>query len=319
MKRYYLGIDTSNYRTSAALYAPEDGSWENRGRLLDVPEGTIGLRQSDAVFQHSLHLHEMIAALPAGIAGEIEAVGVSIAPRAVSGSYMPCFLVGQNMAAGIAHILGVPLYVCSHQIGHVAAAALSAGVLDWLRTQDFYAWHVSGGTTELLRVSAGRDHGGLPCADCIGGTNDLAAGQLVDRTGALLGLPFPAGEALEQLAERADRELHFRPKVENSTFSLSGMENKVKELYAKQTAPENIAAFVMRTIACALERATTQAYQKQALPVLCAGGVMSNRFLQRYMAERFEARFAEPVLSGDNAVGVAVTASLQHLAQTAQQ
>ena len=134
-----------------------------------------------------------------------------------------------------------------------------------------------------------------------------------------MGLPFPAGEALEQLAERADRELHFRPKVENSTFSLSGMENKVKELYAKQTAPENIAAFVMRTIACALERATTQAYQKQALPVLCAGGVMSNRFLQRYMAERFEARFAEPVLSGDNAVGVAVTASLQHLAQTAQQ
>ena len=252
MKRYYLGIDTSNYRTSAALYAPEDGSWENRGRLLDVPEGTIGLRQSDAVFQHSLHLHEMIAALPAGIAGEIEAVGVSIAPRAVSGSYMPCFLVGQNMAAGIAHILGVPLYVCSHQIGHVAAAALSAGALDWLRTQDFYAWHVSGGTTELLRVSAGRDRGGLPCADCIGGTNDLAAGQLVDRTGALLGLPFPAGEALEQLAERADRELHFRPKVENSTFSLSGMENKVKELYAKQTAPENIAAFVMRTIACAL-------------------------------------------------------------------
>ena len=137
MKRYYLGIDTSNYRTSAALYAPEDGSWENRGRLLDVPEGTIGLRQSDAVFQHSLHLHEMIAALPAGIAGEIEAVGVSIAPRAVSGSYMPCFLVGQNMAAGIAHILGVPLYVCSHQIGHVAAAALSAGVLDWLAHAGF--------------------------------------------------------------------------------------------------------------------------------------------------------------------------------------
>ncbi len=315
MKRYYLGIDTSNYRTSAALYSPEDGQWQNRGRLLNVPDGTIGLRQSDAVFQHNLYLSDMIFGLPAGIANEIEAVCVSTAPRAVSGSYMPCFLVGQNVAASIAHILGVPLYSCSHQIGHIAAAALSAGVLDWLTTREFYAWHVSGGTTELLCVSTGKNNGGLPYADRIGGTNDLAAGQLIDRTGTLLGLPFPAGESLEKLASQSDSDLFFRPKVENSTFSLSGIENKVKDLHAKQTPPEKIASFTMRTIASALELATLQACREHDLPILCAGGVMSNRFLQERMAKRFRAQFAEPVLSGDNAVGVAVIASLQHPVQ----
>ena len=64
MNKQVLGIDTSNYRTSAAVYETETGVWQNRGRLLDVPEGGIGLRQSEAVFQHTVHLHKMIAALP---------------------------------------------------------------------------------------------------------------------------------------------------------------------------------------------------------------------------------------------------------------
>lgn len=315
MSRWFLGIDTSNYRTSAGLYCPETREWKNSGRLLEVPEGTIGLRQSDAVFQHNLYLSDMIAGLPAGIAQDIEAVCVSTAPRAIEGSYMPCFLVGQNVAASIAHILGVPLYACSHQIGHIAAAALSAGVLDWLTTQEFYAWHVSGGTTELLHVCTGENNGGLPYATRIGGTSDLAAGQLIDRTAALLGLPFPGGEHLEKLADQSDYATFFRSKVENSTFSLSGIENKVKNLYAKETPPEKIAGFTIHTIASALELATLQACKERSLPVLCAGGVMSNRFLQNHMAKLFDARFAEPTLSGDNAVGVAVVASLQHPVQ----
>ncbi len=315
MKRWFLGIDTSNYRTSAALFCPETREWKNCGRLLRVEEGAIGLRQSEAVFQHNLYLSDMIGNLPAGIAQDIEAVSVSTAPRAVSGSYMPCFLVGQNVAASLAHILGVPLYGCSHQIGHVAAAALSAGVLDWMTTQEFYAWHVSGGTTELLHVYTGEDNGGMPHADCIGGTSDLAAGQLIDRTAALLGLPFPGGEHLEKLADQSDYGLFFRPKVENSTFSLSGIENKVKDLHAKGSAPEKIAGFTIRTIASAMELATLQACRQENLPVLCAGGVMSNRYLQKHMSKVFGAQFAEPMLSGDNAVGVAVVASLMHPVQ----
>ncbi len=85
MPERFLGIDTSNYRTSAAIYNAETGEWVNRGGLLTVPEGAIGLRQSDALFQHTVRLHEKIEALPQG---EVRAIGVSTRPRAVEGSYM---------------------------------------------------------------------------------------------------------------------------------------------------------------------------------------------------------------------------------------
>ena len=123
MPEHFLGIDTSNYRTSAAIYNAETGEWVNRGGLLTVPEGAIGLRQSDALFQHTVRLHEKIEALPQG---EVRAIGVSTRPRAVEGSYMPCFLAGESVARSAAHLLSVPLFTVSHQQGHIAAAALSA-------------------------------------------------------------------------------------------------------------------------------------------------------------------------------------------------
>lgn len=158
MPEHFLGIDTSNYRTSAAIYNAETGEWVNRGGLLTVPEGAIGLRQSDALFQHTVRLHEKIEALPQG---EVRAIGVSTRPRAVEGSYMPCFLAGESVARSAAHLLSVPLFTVSHQQGHIAAAALSAGKLDLL-DGEFLAWHLSGGTSELLHVKCGAD--GLP--DC---------------------------------------------------------------------------------------------------------------------------------------------------------
>lgn len=307
MSRYYLGIDTSNYRTSAALFDAESGAWQNSGRLLDVPEGSLGLRQSDALFQHTLHLHEMIAGLPAGV--RIHAVCVSTRPRAVEGSYMPCFLAGVNVARSIAHILDAPLYECSHQQGHLAAAARSADALQLLN-EEFYAWHLSGGTTELLYVTPGEN--GLCHAECIGGTTDLAAGQIVDRCGVLLGLPFPAGAALETLANRSTSKECFRPRVTDCRFSLSGVENKFKKMYENGAPAEEIASFTLNTVLSAVEAATAQALKRKKLPVLCAGGVMSNRVLQNRMRERFCAKFAEPVLSGDNAVGAAILAALQN-------
>lgn len=309
MSRWYLGVDTSNYRTSVALFDAETKQWQNSGRLLDVPEGAIGLRQSDALFQHTLHLHEQIANLPQGIGRAVRAVCVSTQPRAVEGSYMPCFLAGENVARSVAHLLGVPLLVCSHQQGHLAAAALSAGVLEWLYSDAFYAWHLSGGTTELLLVQS--DENRLPHATCIGGTTDLSAGQLVDRAGTLIGLAFPAGAALEALAKQAQNVSYFRPKVHECHFSLSGIENQIKALHTKQIAPSDIAAFTIATICSAVESATAQAMKQQKLPILCAGGVMSNKYIQTRMAERFDACFAEPVLSGDNAVGAAVLAAIQ--------
>lgn len=308
MKHLYLGIDTSNYRTSAAIYDADTGAWQQQGKLLDVPKGAIGMRQSEALFAHTQRLHQMIATLPSGVASKIAGVGVSTRPRAVEGSYMPCFLAGENVARSVAHLLGVPCYAVSHQQGHLAAAALSAQALDWLE-KPFLAWHLSGGTTELLQVMPTTE--GLPQAQCIGGTTDIAAGQLVDRTGNLLGLPFPAGAQLEQLAQTAQPTKGFAIKVQDCTFSLSGMENKVQQLIAQGVAPADVAQFALVTIGNAIEKATKQAKQIYDLPVLCAGGVMSNQALQVRMAQTFGAKFAEPLLSGDNAVGVAVLAAKQ--------
>ena len=307
MNKQVLGIDTSNYRTSAAVYETETGVWQNRGRLLDVPEGGIGLRQSEAVFQHTVHLHKMIAALPSN--QPLDAIGVSTRPRAVEGSYMPCFLAGENVARAAAHLLGVPLFACSHQQGHIAAAALSAGRLDLL-DREFLAWHLSGGTSELLLVRPGK--GGLPETEIIGGADDLAAGQLVDRCGRLFGLPFPAGAELDKLQQTCEAPiLAFRPKVKDCWFSLSGVQNQSEMLTKRGLARRMVARFAIETVSNAVVEATRQALERWPLPVLCAGGVMCNSFLREQLSQTFECCFAETELSGDNAVGVALLAARQ--------
>nr|WP_297175640.1 DNA-binding protein [uncultured Agathobaculum sp.] len=304
MPEHFLGIDTSNYRTSAAVFNAQSGLWQNEGGLLSVPEGAIGLRQSDALFQHTVRLHEKIKALPRG---EVCAIGVSTRPRAAEGSYMPCFLAGESVARSAAYLLSVPLYTLSHQQGHIAAAALSAGCLRLLDST-FLAWHLSGGTSELLLVRPGLD--GLPDCVCIGGTTDLAAGQLIDRAGALLGLSFPAGAALDGLALGALPEEGYSVKVKDSRFSLSGMQNQVENRH-KTAGDAQTARFTLETVACAVVQATRQARQRFDYPILCAGGVMASEIIRRALRAAFgqAVHFAEPVLSGDNAVGAAVLAA----------
>lgn len=302
----FFGVDTSNYRTSAALFDAETREWHNSGRLLEVPEGRIGLRQSDALFQHVLHLPERVTELESGFVADVKAVAASTRPRAVEGSYMPCFLAGAGLARSLAHARGVPFYEVSHQQGHLAAAALSADVLHLLG-EPFLAWHLSGGTTELLHV---RPNGALFTAEIIGGTEDLAAGQLIDRAGRLLDLPFPSGAQLETLADAcADPEKPFRVKVTDSRFSLSGAQNKIEQLHRAGAPTETVARYAIDIVSGAVVEATRQAVAHTHLPVLCAGGVMSNRLLQQRMRDAFGAYFAQPTLSGDNAVGVAVLAA----------
>ena len=220
---------------------------------------------------------------------------------------MPCFLAGESVARSAAHLLSVPVFAVSHQQGHIAAAALSAETLDLL-DRIFLAWHLSGGTSELLLVRPGAD--GLPDCTCIGGTTDLAAGQLIDRAGALLGLPFPSGAALDQLALTAQPEKGYRPKVADCRFSLSGMQNQVENKY-KTAPPAQMARFALETVANAVVKATEQARQQHDCPVLCACGVMASEIIRARMRAAFgrAVSFAAPVLSGDNAVGAAVLAA----------
>ena len=215
---------------------------------------------------------------------------------------MPCFLVGEGQGRTLADALGVPFYPVSHQQGHIAAAAWSAGRLELL-DRPMLAWHLSGGTTELLYVEP---DGVNVRAQCVGGTSDISAGQLIDRTGVLLGLPFPAGKALDALASESGPVRGFPVKLNDLTFSLSGMENKVKALAEQGEPPAEIARFTLETVASAVRRATDAARKRwPGLPVLCSGGVASNRLLRTVMSD---AAFAAPQYSTDNAMGAAILA-----------
>ena len=297
-----LGLDTSNYTTSAAWFDGEKG--DNAGKLLEVPEGALGLRQSDALFQHVKRMPEIMEALKGtGMPKDLIGVGASTRPREVEGSYMPCFLAGESQARAMATALELPFFPCSHQQGHIAAAAWSAGRMDLL-DKPHLVWHLSGGTTELLHVVP---DGVMVKAECIGGTSDISAGQLIDRTGKRLGLAFPAGKAVDALSLQAEKKERFKVKVKDCTFSFSGIENKMNALADQGWAPADICWYVLASVIYGVEQATKQALEQYpGLPVLCAGGVASNQLLRQTMVKTSGAVFAEPRFSTDNAMGVAI-------------
>ena len=294
-----VGFDTSNYTTSIAYFDGKSGV--NCSRLLPVKPGELGLRQSDAVFSHTKSLPELSGRLFSDL-DEITAIGVSTRPRAVEGSYMPCFMVGYSHARMLSDALHVPLFEVSHQQGHVAACLWSAKRLD-LMDKPHLAWHLSGGTTELLLVEP--DRANVKCTR-IGGTTDISAGQLIDRTGVMLDLPFPAGKHLDVLAADATGTELFKVKCPGLEFSLSGVQNKVEQ-YAKTHSPANTAAYALRCVCYAVKTATDHAREAYpGLEVVFSGGVTANSMLRSTM---IDAVFCDPQFSTDNAMGVAVLAA----------
>lgn len=316
----YLGFDTSNYTTSVALYdSDQDRVWHAK-RLLPVKPGEKGIRQSDAVFHHTQQLPELLETVLTDaaeamhlsrkqLANEICGIGVSTRPRRVEGSYMPCFTVGMTQAYDIGAVLDLPVREFSHQEGHIAAALYSAGRLDLIGTE-FCAFHVSGGTTESLFVAPGTE---CPVEARLEGTStDLKAGQAIDRTGVMLGLPFPAGPALEQLALKSEQTYKVRPSANGLDVSLSGVENKCQKMLAEGERPEDIALFCLRSVEAALQSmADVLLEQHPGKHLVFSGGVMSNGIIRKDFEARYDCSFAAPEFSADNAAGVAVLASLK--------
>ena len=304
-----LGLDTSNYTTSAALYDTESGEMRLSGKLLPVKKGELGLRQSDAVFHHTKQLPEVMEKLfPEG--GEIpDAVGVSVRPRNIEGSYMPCFLCGEGLADSLSRMAGVPVYKTSHQIGHILAALYSAGRFD-LAERRFIAFHVSGGTTDCLLCEPDREN--IINVTEIGTSLDLKAGQAVDRVGLMLGLDFPCGKQLEALAAKSGESFKVKPVLKDGSCCLSGVENQCRAMLEKGAKPEDIALYCLSFIYATAKGMTEFALEKQGtLPVVFAGGVMSDRIIRERLERDFEAYFAEPAFSCDNAAGTAVFAKLK--------
>ena len=301
-----LGIDTSCYTTSAALAG--EGFLEQRRKLLPVARGERGLRQSEAVFAHVRQLpsiaEELFRAAELGGKNSIAAVCVSVSPVDGEDSYMPVFGVGRAFAETLAAALRVPLYTTTHQRGHLRAARESSG----LEGDTHLALHLSGGTTDTLLCRSGE------LTPLLKGL-DLHAGQLVDRTGVRLGLPFPAGPYLEELARGAERAVSLPVSMTEEGCHLSGAEAALDRMIAAGEKSETVALSVYdllcRTVLRLLCAARERTGEERAL---IFGGVASSRLLRELLLERNAKRrlglklyFGRPELSGDNAAGVALT------------
>jgi len=300
----YLGIDTSNYSTSAALFDSDSGTIKMYRKLLPVPEKQIGLRQSDAVFAHTKQLSSVLHEVFKETSdSELSAVGVSVFPRRAEGSYMPCFLVGKMTAEAIAEAGRLPLHTFSHQEGHILAAIYSSGAFELLKAP-FLAFHVSGGTTEALLVSPDDEY--VIRAECIAKTLDLNAGQLIDRVGVMLGCSFPAGPELEKLAAGWNEPVKVRASLKGHDICLSGIQNQCEAMLKKGETAEKIARFCLESVRVALEKMLAALFEEFGPhPVLFSGGVMSNRLISAKLASKGKCYFAEPSFSSDNAAGIA--------------
>ena len=174
-----------------------------------------------------------------------------------------------------------------------------------LMDQPHLAWHLSGGTTELLYVEPQGNNVRCPR---IGGTTDISAGQLIDRTGQMLGLPFPAGKHMDLLSREAVNKDVFTVKCPELEFSLSGVQNKVQAYFDQSGSVCETAAYALRCMSKAVCKATENALkQNPNTPVVFSGGVASNCLLRK-MTEKYDPVFAEPRFSTDNAMGVAILA-----------
>ena len=299
-----LGFDTSNYTTSVAICG--ENEIRSARRLLTVRQGERGLRQSDALFQHVKQIPVIIK--EAGDMKDISAVGVSSRPRSVEGSYMPVFLAGEMAAETAAAVLGVPLYRFSHQDGHIMAGIHSAdayGLLD----EEFLSVHLSGGTTEIVRTcfnGSGFD------TEIVGGTKDISAGQVIDRTGVRLGMQFPCGKEMDMISRTAETEIKLPVSVKEGFFNFSGLETKAATAGCDvPVLARSVFSAISKTLTLAL-RFCCDSYNINK--ILFVGGVASNGYIRDSICNEFgdNGFFASPEMSTDNACGIALLTRLVH-------
>ena len=308
----FLGIDTSNYTTSCSVVDENGVVLHNFKILLPVSEGERGLRQSDAVFAHIKNLMLIADKIRENTNGlEISAIGYSAFPRDVQGSYMPCFLTGEAVARMIGAISAVKEYPFSHQAGHIRSAIYSSGKD---MGDEFISFHVSGGTTEILHVKRTKDS--YYDISQIGESIDLHAGQAIDRIGVHMGLKFPCGREMELLASQNSSEIPS-PKtcVRGFSCNLSGLENLAIKLYNETNDKYLTSAYTFNFIGKTLEKITANLKEQfKSLPIIYAGGVMSNLIIQKRLRDKFKGvYFAKPEFSSDNASGVALLARERYL------
>lgn len=299
-----LGIDTSNYKTSAAVVNETGEILFNHQQLLKVKQGERGLRQSEALFQHVQNLPAVMEAVFAQeeIRERIGCISVSTRPRPLEGSYMPVFTAGQGYARSLAAALGVSLYEVSHQEGHIEAIRHYSELKD---ANPLICFHFSGGTTEAILVDGSK-------SEIVGGSRDLAYGQVLDRIGVAMGMAFPAGEAMDRIAEngRKHPSIFTKIKVQDGYVNLSGIETQGQRMFADYPQEEVLDDLFEKLSASVLEMTLQLSEKYNIKNFIYAGGVSCSQYMRQYLMNRLTGKlniaFGRSELSSDNAVGVAL-------------
>ncbi len=308
--KVFVGIDTSNYTTSCSICDLNGNILENYKALLPVKLGENGLRQSDAVFAHIKNFEIIANYIKEKHANyDIVAVGYSAYPRDCENSYMPCFLVGKAVAEMISSLYNLSIYKFSHQMGHVEAAIYSSGAR---LSEDFIAFHVSGGTTEILHITPFEHTYKI---EQIGGSIDLHAGQAIDRIGVKMGIKFPCGREMETFALKNAKPIpSFNICVNEFKCNISGLENLSTKLYEKTNDLPLVCAYTFEFISRTLIKLTSNLRKKYPnKSIVFAGGVMSNSIIQNSLRNAFkDVYFAKPEFSSDNAAGIAILTMKAH-------
>ena len=303
-EKIFIGIDTSNYTTSCAFCNESGKILENFKILLPVKNGENGLRQGDAVFFHIKNLQKIAELIKEKSKNySVEAIGYSAYPR-------DCFLVGQALGQMLSAILSVNAYQFSHQAGHIKAAIYSSGVSD---DEDFIAFHVSGGTTEIVYVNKNEDGYKIKL---IGGSIDLHAGQAIDRIGVSMGLKFPCGKEIEALAiQNTEKIPNYKICVNNYNCNLSGLENLATNLYNKTNNKALTSAFVLEFVGKTILKLSENLRKEYPnTKIVYAGGVMSNKIIKSKLSKALDnIYFALPEFSTDNGAGISLLTYEKHI------
>ena len=301
-----LGIDTSNYASSVAVIDYDNNKiLLNEKHFLPVKQGECGLRQQDAVFSHIKNLTDILELVHNKFdLSCVQAVGVSVKPTNEENSYMPCFLVGKLIAQTIKAVKDIPVIQTTHQDGHLNSALFGLNIEN-LYNDKIIVFHVSGGTTDMMLVEKAQ------IAQTIGSSNDLFAGQAVDRLGVKLGFPFPAGVYVSELASQCADTIKPKVSVKGLNCNLSGLQNQCEKLIEQGKDKEYVCRYCLSFVAETLLKMAYNARELYGnLPVVFMGGVMSSQVIKNIVEKRMDnVYFVEPVFSSDNAIGTAAIAA----------
>ncbi len=274
-----LGIDTSCYTTSLVVMDGRTIVYEGR-KLLDVKKGTVGLRQADAFFQHVQNLPILYENLLKVVdVKNLSTIVVSTRPRPVEGSYMPVFTAGENFAKIIAGTLGIPFLPISHQENHLYAVLFETDI-----KENFIGVHISGGTSEILKVS---QDNGLDIS-IIGQTLDLSFGKLIDRLGVYMGLDFPCGKILDTLMDESSY-YPLKMSIKSLDFNISGIENQLRVYYDKDQNIAKVAYTLFRYIGQLLIKILEKSLEQTGYEkIVLSGGVSANTIIREVLKTRFK-------------------------------